>query len=297
MGGMNKVFERLERARSALGAPRRAPGLKITGEVINSLGAWIPGVAFVGGAIRLAGNVLDPPALLSDLKKETESIKQHMDGRSEKFVASLAVELNQVENNLRKEIDLHFQRVQEDIQNNFDAMSNELKKHDDALQDIKALVAETLGVALEQRYLDGIEKVNGTFESFLHGSTNIRGEVDKMRFYIAEFQGLATASFEVPKIGDYLAKLVSLKGPEIARQTLAYILIVRAKYLQLILIYYSHNEDEDRVNTEFNLFNNFFQDLETVAQRIFGEELDKQFFSKMPKTSFSFSNQINQTSC
>merc|ERR1712126_349687 len=184
MGGMNKVFERLERARSALGAPRRALGLKITGEVINSLGAWIPGVAFVRGAIRLAGNVLDPPALLSDLKKETESIKQHMDGRSEKFVASLAVELNQVENNLRKEIDLHFQRVQEDIQNNFDAMSNELKKHDDALQDIKALVAETLGVALEQRYLDGIEKVNGTFESFLHGSTNIRGEVDKMRFYI-----------------------------------------------------------------------------------------------------------------
>ena len=87
------------------------------------------------------------------------------------------------------------------------------------------------------------------------------------------------------------------KGPEITRQTLAYILIVRAKYLQLILIYYSHNEDEDRVNTEFNLFNDFFQDLETVAQRIFGEELDKQFFSKMPKTSFSFKNQIYQTSC
>ena len=78
--------------------------------------------------------------------------------------------------------------------------------------DIKALVAETLGVALEQRYLDGIEKVNGTFESFLHGSSNIRGEVDKIRFYIAEFQGLATASFEVSKIGEYLAKLVRLRG-------------------------------------------------------------------------------------
>ena len=92
-------------------------------------------------------------------------------------------------------------------------------------------------------------------------------------------------------------KFSGIKGPEKARQTLAYILIVRAKYLQLIIIYYSHNEDEDRVTTEFSLFNDFFQDLETVAQAVFGEELDKDFFSKIPKNNFNFSNQTNQTSC
>ena len=33
-------------------------------------GSWIPGVAFVGGAIKLAGKVLDPPAQLSDLRDQ-----------------------------------------------------------------------------------------------------------------------------------------------------------------------------------------------------------------------------------
>ena len=36
-------------------------------------GSWIPGVAFVGGAIKLAGKVLDPPAQLSDLRDQPET--------------------------------------------------------------------------------------------------------------------------------------------------------------------------------------------------------------------------------
>ena len=75
--------------------------------------------------------------------------------------------------------------------------------------------------------MDGIEKINGTYESFLHGSANIQGEVDKMKFYIAEFQGLATASFEVSKLGSYLTKLIEIKGVEAAKLSLGYIVIVR----------------------------------------------------------------------
>ena len=147
------------------------------------------------------------------------------------------------------------------------------------------------------RYLDGIEKINGTYESFLHGSDNIPGEVKKMEFYIAEFQGLATASFEVSKIGEYLVKLIDLKGVEASRLSLGYIFIVRAKYLQLMTIYYSQNSDESRVLKEFSLFNRFFNDLKTVSKGVFGENLDEEFFNTMPAPNYYFDKVDSQTNC
>ena len=50
------------------GAPLTAACLRVTGSVINIIGGWVPGVAFVGGAVKLAGKLLDPPAQLSDLR-------------------------------------------------------------------------------------------------------------------------------------------------------------------------------------------------------------------------------------
>ena len=85
-------------------------------------------------------------------RKETAEIKELMVGRSETFVESLTLELNKVETELKDHIDKHFTQVQKDVKTTFAAISTQLQKQDDALSDIKALVVETLGVALEQRF-------------------------------------------------------------------------------------------------------------------------------------------------
>ena len=90
-------------------------------------------------------------------RNETEKIKSLMVGRSDLFIASLKVELSHVENRMKDHIDQHFKVVRKEIQGDFATMSSHLQKQDDALSDVKALVSETLGVALEQRSLHKID--------------------------------------------------------------------------------------------------------------------------------------------
>ena len=86
-------------------------------------------------------------------RNETDKIKSLMIGRSDLFIASLKVELIHVETRMKGHIDQHFKVVQKEVQANFAAMSSHLQMQDDTLSDVKALVSETLGVALEQRSL------------------------------------------------------------------------------------------------------------------------------------------------
>ena len=93
-------------------------------------------------------------------RNETEKIKSLMVGRSDLFIASLKVELSHVENRMKDHIDQHFKVVRKEIQADFATMSSHLQKQDDALSDVKALVSETLVVAIEQRSLHKIDHWN-----------------------------------------------------------------------------------------------------------------------------------------
>ena len=50
--------------------------LEATGTIINGLLGWIPGVGMIGGAMKMASKMLDPPTKLSDLKNQKSEIEK-----------------------------------------------------------------------------------------------------------------------------------------------------------------------------------------------------------------------------
>ena len=83
----------------------------------------------------------------------------------------------------------------------------------------------------------------------------------------------ANDSFRPENVKNYLRALSEAKGAEVAKNIPAYIMIVRAKYLQMTTAFYIYKNDTIRVEKEFTWFNEFFERLRDIHVSIFNEEL------------------------
>ena len=82
---MKRLFKKAktipEKGKSKLQEIQRKPwaepaasALNITGTIINSLGASIPGIGFLGGALKVGSAILNPDVKLADLRRTEDAL-------------------------------------------------------------------------------------------------------------------------------------------------------------------------------------------------------------------------------
>ena len=83
---VQEAKDKVDKIRRHPKAPTVATALEMTGSVVNAMGSWVPGVGMVGGALKMGASMLDPDPKLSDLRREADEIKTHLEssiGRSQ----------------------------------------------------------------------------------------------------------------------------------------------------------------------------------------------------------------------
>ena len=122
---------------------------------------------------------------------------------------------------------------------------------------------------MDIRYKKGMERVESTYLSFLQGAHNLEGTLEEFSNFMTELQVEANDSFRPENVKSYLRALSEAKGAEVAKNIPAYIMIVRAKYLQMTTAFYIYKNDTIRVEKEFTWFNEFFERLRDIHISIF----------------------------
>ena len=73
------VKNSIDKIRSKSWSAPAATAMKGTAVVFDALGNFVPGLGYIGGALKLGSSILNPDASLADIKKETELLTQTME--------------------------------------------------------------------------------------------------------------------------------------------------------------------------------------------------------------------------
>ena len=267
---IQKAKDKVDKIRRHPKAPTVAAALGVTGSVVNAMGSWVPGVGMVGGALKMGASMLDPDPKLSDLHREADEIKTQLEssiGRSHRA-------LKEALNNVQEEIQSTYSSaIRAELQSSFESMAGDLNNIEVELTETKDLLLQTYLLTLDMRYKKGMERVESTYQSFLEGAHNLEGTLEEFSNFMTELQVEANDSFRPENVKSYLRALSEAKGAEVAKNIPAYIMIVRAKYLQMTTAFYIYKNDTIRVEKEFTWFNEFFERLRDIHVSIFNEEL------------------------
>ena len=275
------TFEFLGTVRESVFAEKLGSALACTGCILNTLGSvGIPVVGALGGALRIGGIVLNPPTKLADLTKQSEDIKKKIDDTTEIYQANLKSELQIVQDQMKETLQTH-------IQTSFTNISQDLKKINEDLQTTMDLVHKSYEIILDQRYKQGIEKIEAAHTNLLMGSHNLNQQLPLLENFMFELQTSAVANFKPTKVQQYLKEILKVQGIDMAKIIFNYIIIVRAKYLQIVSIYYSHANDTVRIEKEFQSFNTDFEELEIVHSKLFGEKYDPENVPEAPSETYN----------
>jgi hypothetical protein len=87
-----------------------------------------------------------------------------------------------------------------------------------------------------------------------------------------QLQTIANQNLKPGKIREYMMILNSESGADTCRTTLNYIIVVLAKYLQMVVAYHIHIGDLDAVEEDFATFNSNFYQLVQDFSKVTGEE-------------------------
>ena len=270
------TFEFLGKVRDNVYAEKLASALACTGCILNTLGSiGIPVVGALGGALRIGGIVLNPPTKLADLTKQSDDIKKKLDDATEDIQKNLKSELQIVQ-------DLMKETLQDNIQTSFTNISQDLKKINENLETTMDLVHKSYEIILDQRYKQGIENIEAAHTNLLMGSHNLNQTLPLLENFMFELQTTAVSNFKPTKVQQYLKEILKVQGMDMAKIIFNYIIIVKAKYLQIVSIFYSHFNDTVRIEKEFQSFNSEFEELEIVHLKLFGEKYDPENVPKVP---------------
>jgi hypothetical protein len=88
-----------------------------------------------------------------------------------------------------------------------------------------------------------------------------------------ELQTKAAKSLDPKRIEEYLAMINQEQGRDMCQVVMQYIIVVMAKYLQMMVAYWIHNEDLDQVTAEYDEFNRHVKELLASFKEVTGEEL------------------------
>ena len=275
------TFEFLGTVRESVFAEKLGSALACTGCILNTLGSvGIPVVGALGGALRIGGIVLNPPTKLADLTKQSDDIKQKLDETTEIYQANLKSELQIVQDQMKE-------TFQANIQTSFTNISQDLKKINEDLETTMDLVHKSYEIILDQRYKQGIENIEAAHTNLLMGSHNLNHTLPSLDNFMFELQTSAVANFKPTKVQQYLKEILKVQGIDMAKIIFNYIIIVRAKYLQIVSIYYSHANDTVRIEKEFQSFNTDFEELENVHLKLFGEKYDPENVPEAPSETYN----------
>ena len=100
------------------------------------------------------------------------------------------------------------------------------------------------------------------------------------RKYLSYFVFIYQNPISITK--QYLTALCKLKGVETAKIVFNYIIVVKAKYLQLVSVFYTYRNDLIRVEDEFKCFNSDFEQLEQLHLKLFNEKFNPENCPDVP---------------
>ena len=196
--------------------------LSVTGDILTLAGeAGLPVAGLLGTALKIGADMLSDEPTCS--------------GHQE-VVASNA------------EVKRIVQKSFKDISKKMDVLNNEIKE-------VKAVAYKTLDLTSGLRYKAGIEKIDAAYETLMDGANNLETTLGLFDNYIIELQTNAKQHLNPDKICEYLCQLKAQKEYGKCAAFFTYTIATRAKYLQMMSLYYIYKNDPQRVEREFSAFN------------------------------------------
>merc|ERR1719427_1164968 len=168
---------------------------------------------------------------------------------------------------LMLEIREDFSEIKEELGEVMREIQTKSHKIIEEISSIKDIINLTFGLVTDIRYKDGIEKVDAAYTVFL-----TLKNLNELSSYAFELRVNATQNLDPERIKEYLSMVMPHSGVETCRAILHYVIIVLAKYLQIMVAYHIHIEDADSVQQDFEIFNLSFQQITQNYQLVTGEE-------------------------
>ena len=219
------------------------PLLTTTSDICNILIlAGVPGAGIVKvGTDLLAGFVGAPPLLQGsgDVIGRLAAIEVKQ-GRFNRMMGKLA---DTVQSNFER------------LNWSFDQVAGQLAAMEEQLVGQQATMAQILEMTTDLRYKEGIEKIEGAFETLLKGSHNLQSTLDELKGFIFELNTENARHLSSKKIDEYLTLVQRRHGNQAAEELASYVVTVKAKYLIIVSLHYSYVEDFTRVQQEYESFN------------------------------------------
>ena len=243
---------------------------------------WLPGVGIIGGALKIGSSLLNPAPSLSDLSKQIKDIEKHMNGSSGYVREVLHKQISEIQyemDNPQPELVQDYDMIRNEIQSSAVIICKDMTKIDSDLTEVKNVVRQTYNLVIDSRYKDGIEKVDAAFQNFVKGSHNLEVTFASLANFMFELETNAIQSLNTEKISAYLKAIKQTEENAICEQVFQYIIIVRAKYLQISSAYYIYKQDAQRVTNEFESFNRDFTEIQRIYREMIGLDLNTDIAS------------------
>jgi len=121
------------------------------------------------------------------------------------------------------------------------------------------------------QYKNGIDRIEATYEAFINGSSNVERVIMRFSHYAMEFQTEFYQHMKTEKITKFLKIVMEKDGADACRAMCQYILVVKSKYLQIMVMYFIYQNEPDTVAKEFEKFNRDFYDFQSNFEKIVRE--------------------------
>ena len=162
--------------------------------------------------------------------------------------------------------------MRSDFQSSISGIASDLKTIDNGVDTLKNIATESYEILVDLKYKEGLDLIDSSYVVFLKGLKNYDKSHGRFSSYIVELETKASLSFKQQNIRDLLYKVEKTRGRIQAKHLASYIFIVRAKYLQIVTAFYIYENDTERVEEEFESFNNDVKQLQAIHKELFDEE-------------------------
>ena len=277
---LEKIQDAISRVRSTEWAQPVGRALGTTAKIVDCVGDFIPGAGFLGGALKLGAELLDPATTMDDLQSDLTGIKDDLKKGNElsaRAIRALEKEKAEVEASIAQlgktqtEIRSDIQEVQEDVQMGFSMMARDLKCLEKDVSEIKDKIRATYDIVCDIQYKNGIDRIEATYVAFINGSSDVGKVITRFSHYAMEFQTEFYQHMKTEKITKFLKIVMEKDGAEACQAMYQSILIVKSKYLQMIVMYFIYQNEPDTVAKEFEKFNRDFFDFQSNYETIVKE--------------------------
>merc|ERR1719167_1750898 len=106
----------------------------------------------------------------------------------------------------------------------------------------------------------------------MNGAQNLEATFTEMKGFIFEYQTAAEQAFAPQSVRGYLEALKVTNDIDVCQAVTQYIIIARAKYLQMMVAYFLFTKDYDRGMKQFTMFNEQYEKMFDTFKKVFGSE-------------------------